>query len=60
VARRELPPPAVVYELTESGLGLEPLVYELARFGVRFMGPFDFGVVAPGSEPIRPGSSPTH
>ena len=40
VARRELPPPApaVVYELTESGLGLKPLVYELARFGVRFMG----------------------
>jgi DNA-binding HxlR family transcriptional regulator len=39
-ARRELPPPtpAVVYELTESGLGLKPLLYELARFGLRFMG----------------------
>jgi len=39
VARRELPPPApaVVYELTESGLGLKPLLYELARFGLRFM-----------------------
>ena len=40
VARRELPPPAPasVYELTEAGLGLKPLLYELARFGLRFMG----------------------
>jgi DNA-binding HxlR family transcriptional regulator len=39
VARRELPPPtpAVLYELTESGMGLKPLLYELARFGLRFM-----------------------
>jgi DNA-binding HxlR family transcriptional regulator len=39
VARRELPPPApaLLYELTESGLGLKPLLYELARFGLRFM-----------------------
>ena len=39
VARRELPPPApaVLYELTESGRGLKPLLYELARFGLRFM-----------------------
>jgi DNA-binding HxlR family transcriptional regulator len=39
VARRELPPPAPasVYELTEAGLGLKPLLYELARFGLRFM-----------------------
>ena len=39
VARRELPPPAPaeLYELTESGLGLKPLLYELARFGLRFM-----------------------
>ena len=39
VARRELPPPtpAAVYELTESGRGLKPLLYELARFGLRFM-----------------------
>ncbi len=39
VARRELPPPApaVVYELTEAGRGLKPLLYELARFGLRFM-----------------------
>ncbi len=39
VTRRELPPPApaVLYELTESGRGLKPLLYELARFGLRFM-----------------------
>jgi DNA-binding HxlR family transcriptional regulator len=39
VARRELPPPApaLLYELTESGRGLKPLLYELARFGLRFM-----------------------
>ena len=39
VARRELPPPAPasVYELSEAGLGLKPLLYELARFGLRFM-----------------------
>ena len=39
VARRELPPPtpASVYELTEAGRALKPLLYELARFGLRFM-----------------------
>jgi len=39
VARRELPPPtpAMLYELTESGRALKPLLYELARFGLRFM-----------------------
>ena len=39
VARREAPPPApaMLYELTESGRGLKPLLYELARFGLRFM-----------------------
>ncbi|HEY8153508.1 MAG TPA: winged helix-turn-helix transcriptional regulator [Myxococcota bacterium] len=39
VARRELlpPTPAALYELTESGRGLKPLLYELARFGLRFM-----------------------
>jgi DNA-binding HxlR family transcriptional regulator len=39
VARRELPPPAPasVYELTEAGLDLKPLLYQLARFGLRFM-----------------------
>jgi DNA-binding HxlR family transcriptional regulator len=39
VVRRELPPPApaVVYALTTSGHALRPLVYELARFGLRFL-----------------------
>ncbi len=39
VLRRELPPPAPasVYALTEAGLGLKPLLHELARFGLRFM-----------------------
>jgi DNA-binding HxlR family transcriptional regulator len=39
VRRRELPPPAPaqVYELTEAGLGLRPVLFELARFGLRFM-----------------------
>jgi DNA-binding HxlR family transcriptional regulator len=39
VSRRELPPPtpAVLYELTGSGMGLKPLLFELARFGLRFM-----------------------
>ncbi|MCU0267609.1 MAG: helix-turn-helix transcriptional regulator [Acidimicrobiales bacterium] len=36
VHRRDLPPPAArtVYELTERGRELEPVVYELARWGV--------------------------
>jgi putative sterol carrier protein len=29
----------VLYELTESGMGLKPLLFELARFGLRFMEP---------------------
>jgi DNA-binding HxlR family transcriptional regulator len=39
VARRSLPPPApaTLYELTEAGRALRPVVYALARFGVRFM-----------------------
>ena len=39
VARRELPPPAArtVYELTERGRELEPLIYEIARFGLRYL-----------------------
>jgi len=37
VRRRALPPPAAstVYELTEDGAAIEPLVIELARWGVR-------------------------
>lgn len=39
VARRKLPPPAgsTVYELTELGRGLEPVVFELIRWGVNLL-----------------------
>jgi DNA-binding HxlR family transcriptional regulator len=41
VARRILPPPAAsrVYELTEYGRGLRPVMRELARWGARSLGP---------------------
>lgn len=41
VTRRTLPPPAAarVYELTELGRGLRPVMTELARWGARFLGP---------------------
>jgi len=48
--RRELPPPAgcVVYELDEAGRALRPLLVELTRWGLRFLG-------APGpTDSIRP------
>jgi DNA-binding HxlR family transcriptional regulator/putative sterol carrier protein len=40
VARRVLPPPAgsTVYELTERGVGLEPVVFALGKWGRQFMG----------------------
>ena len=40
VRRRRLEPPArgVVYELTELGAGLEPMIIELGRWGGNFMG----------------------
>jgi DNA-binding HxlR family transcriptional regulator len=40
VERRILPPPAAstVYELTPLGRGLEPVIRELARWGLRLMG----------------------
>lgn len=40
VARRELPPPAAsaVYELDEAGRALRPLLVELTRWGIRFLG----------------------
>ncbi len=40
VARRTLPPPAasVVYELTEAGRGLAPVLRELAKWGLQFLG----------------------
>jgi DNA-binding HxlR family transcriptional regulator len=39
--RRKLPPPAAstVYELTEYGAGLEEVLYALARWGARSLGP---------------------
>jgi DNA-binding HxlR family transcriptional regulator len=41
VARAELPPPAAssVYTLTEAGRGLEPVLREAMRWGMRFLGP---------------------
>jgi DNA-binding HxlR family transcriptional regulator len=41
VRRRRLPPPAAstVYELTEYGKGLRPVMLELAHWGARAMGP---------------------
>ncbi len=51
VARRTLPPPAgsTVYELTELGRGLQPMLLELGRWGAQLMG-------APGeADALRPG-----
>jgi len=41
VEKRKLPPPAAssVYELTEAGQALRPVLHELARFGAKYMGP---------------------
>jgi DNA-binding HxlR family transcriptional regulator len=41
VARRKLPPPAAssVYELTEYGAALKPVLHELAHWGARSLGP---------------------
>lgn len=40
IARRELPPPAasMVYELAEAGRALRPVMVELIRWGMRFLG----------------------
>ncbi|HWG56520.1 MAG TPA: helix-turn-helix domain-containing protein [Gaiellaceae bacterium] len=50
VERHELPPPAAstVYELTDAGRQLRPVLHELARFGARFLGP-------PPAEALEPG-----
>lgn len=39
IAKRELPPPAAstVYELTDSGRALAPVLLELGRWGMRFL-----------------------
>src|SRR5829696_142522 len=41
VTKRKLPPPAAstVYELTQMGRELRPVLHELARFGARSLGP---------------------
>ena len=41
VVRRRLPPPAAsfVYELTEHGAALKPVLHELAQWGARSLGP---------------------
>jgi DNA-binding HxlR family transcriptional regulator len=41
VEKRKLPPPAAstVYELSEVGQALRPVLHEFARFGARLMGP---------------------
>ena len=41
IARRKLPPPAAstVYELTETGAALGPVLAALARWGLRTLGP---------------------
>jgi DNA-binding HxlR family transcriptional regulator len=51
VSKRRLEPPAAsqVYELTEYGLGLKPVVRELALWGLRSIGaPTDEDEMAPG------------
>ena len=50
VEKRKLPPPAAstVYELTDAGRGLRPVLHELARFGARLMGPPPLDALAEG------------
>jgi DNA-binding HxlR family transcriptional regulator len=45
VDRRRLDPPAAatVYELTEKGRGLETAMFELAKWGIGFLGAFEGG-----------------
>jgi DNA-binding HxlR family transcriptional regulator len=50
IQRRRLPPPAAstVYELTEYGQGLQPVLHQLAHWGARALGP-------PRSDELEPG-----
>src|SRR5688572_17754350 len=50
VEKRKLPPPAAstVYELTQYGRDLRPVIHELARWGIRSLGP-------PPAEALEPG-----
>jgi DNA-binding HxlR family transcriptional regulator len=50
IERRKLPPPAAstVYELTAYGRDLRPVIHELARWGVRSLGPPPLEALEPG------------
>jgi DNA-binding HxlR family transcriptional regulator len=50
VAKQKLPPPAAstVYELTDAGRSLRPVLHELARFGARYLGPPPEDALEPG------------
>lgn len=50
VEKRRLPPPAAstVYELTSYGRDLRPVIHELARWGLRSLGPPPFDALEPG------------
>ena len=50
VEKRKLPPPAAstVYELTPYGQDLRPVIHELARWGVRSLGPPPLEELEPG------------
>lgn len=50
VQKTKLPPPAAstVYELTQCGHDLRPVLHELARWGARTLGPPPAGALRPG------------
>jgi DNA-binding HxlR family transcriptional regulator len=50
VTKRRMPPPAAstVYELTDEGRMLKPVLHELSRFGARLLGPPPAEALVPG------------
>ncbi|MGH3507477.1 MAG: winged helix-turn-helix transcriptional regulator [Nocardioidaceae bacterium] len=50
ISKRKLPPPAAstVYELTDEGRLLRPVLHELVRFGARLIGPPPVDSLQPG------------
>jgi DNA-binding HxlR family transcriptional regulator len=50
IRKTKLPPPAAstVYELTQCGSDLRPVLHELARWGARTLGPPPAGALEPG------------
>jgi DNA-binding HxlR family transcriptional regulator len=69
VSRRTLPAPApaTIYELSEAGRALAPAVLELARWGMRFLGPREAGdrvepawLVLGLQTLVAPGPTPSH